>query len=88
VDHCVDSRPVRHPGIHHRRGLVDAPADARHDGVDDTSKVVLVDEAAVRPEELACALDVDLRRPVDHDLGDVGVLEQFLDGAVAEHVGS
>src|SRR5680860_166180 len=87
VDHCVDSSSVRHPGIDHRRGLVDTPADARHYGVDDTSKVVLVDEAAIRPEELARALHVDLRGTVDHHLGDLGVLEQLLDGAVAEHVG-
>ena len=41
---------------------------------------------AVAADQLAAAFDVDHVRPVDHDLGDGGVVQQALQRAVAEHV--
>ena len=61
------------------RGLVDAPADRGDDAVDDAHDVVVVLEDDVRELELAGALDVDLARAVDHDLGDRLVAQERLE---------
>ena len=72
--------------VDHRRRLVDAPADLRHDLVDDAAQVRLVREADGRLVELAAALDPDVVRAVAHDLGDRLVREQTLERPVAEDV--
>ena len=46
-DDGVDARAVRQAGVDHRRGLVDAAADLRHDALDDFAQVVLGGEARV-----------------------------------------
>ena len=43
-DDGVDARAVRQAGVDHRRALVDAPADARDDAVDDLQQVRVVAE--------------------------------------------
>ena len=83
-DDGVDAGAVRQAGVHHRAGLVDAPADLRHDAVDDLQQVVVVAELDVGLLQLAAALDVDLVRPVDQDVADRRVLEQHLQRAEAE----
>ena len=87
MDHGVDAGAVGEAGVDHRGGLVDAPADLTHDLVDDPAKVDIVDEADVGLDDLAPLLDVDVVGPVDHDFGDFGVVEERIDGPVAEHVG-
>ena len=64
--------------------LVNAAAERRDDPVDDPHDVVVVLEHDVGQFELARALDVDLARPVDHDLGDGLVAQQRLDRAEAD----
>ena len=49
--------------------------------------MLIVAKGHVGQLELAAALDVDLLRTVDHDVGHGIVGEQRLDGAEAEHVG-
>ena len=70
--------------VDHRARLVDAPADGRDDAVDDAHHVVVVLERDVGQLELAGALDVDLARAVDHDLGDALVAQQRLERAEAD----
>ena len=48
--------------------------------------MLFVDEAGVGLLELAGALDVDRGGPVDHDLGELLVVEEAVDGAVAQDV--
>ena len=69
-DDRVDAGAVGQAGIDHRARLVDAAADRGDDPVDDAHDVVVVLEDDVGELELAGALDVDLARAVDHDLGD------------------
>ena len=68
------------------RGLVDSPADLRHDLVDDPQEMGVVGERRRRPLDLAVALDVDPVEGVDHDLGHGVVPEQRLQRPVAEDV--
>ena len=49
--------------------------------------MLVVAEPHVGQLELAAALDIDLLRPVDHDVGDGLVLEQRLERPEPEHVG-
>ena len=85
-DDDVDAAAVREARVDHRRRLVDAPADLGDDLVDDPAQVRLVVEADVRLVEAALALDPDVVRAVDHDLGHAVVGEQPLERAVAERV--
>ena len=83
---ALTRRAVRQAGVHHRRRFVHAPADLRHDAVDDLQQVVVVAELDVGLFHLAAALDVDLVRPVDQDVADRRVLEQHLQRAEAERL--
>ena len=85
-DDGVDAAAVRQAGVHHRRRLIDAPADLRHDAVDDLQQVVVVAELDVALLHLAAAFDVDLVRPVDEDVADGRVLEQHLQRPEAERL--
>ena len=69
-DDRVDAAAVGQARVDHRRRLVDAPPDLRDDLVDDPAQVRLVVEAHGRLVEAALALDPDVVRAVDHDLGD------------------
>ena len=66
--------------------FVDAPADLADDLVDDAAKVRLVDERCVRLLDAAGALDEHGVGTVHHDFGDVFVLQEAIDRAVAEDV--
>ncbi len=85
-DDRVDAAAVGQARVDHRRGLVDAPADLRHDLVDDAPQVRLVGELDRRLVELAAALDPDVVRAVDHDLRHGVVGQHPLERAVAERV--
>ena len=59
----------------------------RDDLVDDAQQVLVVDELRRSViVDLAAALDVDVVRAVDHDLGDGVVAQERLERAVAEDV--
>ena len=66
--------------------LVDAAADLGDDAGGDVQHVRVVAEHDVGQLDLALALDVDLVRAVDHDVGDGLVGEQRLERAEADHV--
>ena len=66
------------------RRLVDAATDRGDDPVDDAHDVVVVLEDDVGQLELAAALDVDLARAVDHDLGDGLVAQERLERPEAD----
>ena len=70
LDDRVDARAVGQAGVDARAGLVDAPAERGDDPVDDPEDVLVGQEDAVDALDLAGALDVDVARAVDHDLGD------------------
>ncbi len=82
-DHRVDAAAVRQAGVDHRRGLVDPAADLGHDLVDDPPQVVVVGEPHLGPLQPALALEPDVARTVDHDLGHAVVIEKGLDRPVA-----
>ena len=70
LDDRVDARAVGQPRVDARARRVDPPAERGDDPVDDAEDVLVVQEVAVDPFDLAAALDVQVARPVDHDLGD------------------
>src|SRR5579875_389082 len=84
--HGVDPGSVGKTGVDHRRALVDAPSHGRHDPLDDSPQVSLVDERSGRQGQLPVAFDVDLPRAVDHHLAHSRVAQVRLDRAVAEDV--
>lgn len=85
-DDDVDARAVLEARIDERRRFVDATSERRQDALDDVHEVRRIVELRIRQLELAHALDEDLARPIDHDLGDGIVLAQRLDRAEAEHL--
>jgi hypothetical protein len=84
-DDRVHARAVGQTSVDVRGGLVDAAPHARDDLVDRPAQVVLVAEPGVRAEQLARALDVDRRRAVHHDLGDLRVTDERLERAETQH---
>ena len=80
----VDARAVGQARVDHRRAVVDAPADAADDAVDDPHQVLVVLERRRQPLELAAALDVDLLVGVDQDVADRRVAQQRLERPEAE----
>ena len=83
-DDRVDARAVRQARVDHRRAVVDAAADRRHDAVDDAQQMPVVLERRRHLGEDAGALDVHLLVGVDEDVVDVRVAEQRLERAEAE----
>lgn len=84
-DDDVDTRAVLEARIDERRRFIDAAAKRRQNALDDVHEMRRVVELGIRQLELAHALDEDLARAIDHDLGDGIVLAQGLDRAEAEH---
>ena len=85
-DDRVDARSVRQARVHHRRAVVHAAADGRHDAVDDAHQVLVVLERRGHALQLAAALDEDVLVGVDQDVTDGRVVQQRLDRAEPEHV--
>ena len=85
-DHGVDARAVGQAGVDHRARLVDAAADPGDDLVDRASQVALVGEPGGHRSQPAVLLDEDRVVAVDHDLGDVAVVQELLDRPVADDV--
>ena len=52
--------PSDKPGVHHRGRFVHAPADLRHDLVDDPQQVPIVAEGDAGQFQQTFALDIDL----------------------------
>ena len=80
----VHAGAVGQARIHHGRGFIHAPADARDDAVDDLHQVGVVFEAQAGGLELAGPFHVDLVVAVDQNVGDGRILEQRLQRAQAE----
>ena len=87
-DDRIDAGAIVEPGIHKRRGFVDATTDPRDDSFDDAAKLWLAGEPMRRLHQSTVPLDIELVESIDHDLADGRVLEQRLERAVAEHVGA
>jgi hypothetical protein len=87
VNHGVDTGTVGKASVNHGGRLVDAPAHLAHDLVDDSTKVDFVDKSHIGPNDLASLLDVHVERPVDHDLGNFGIVQEGVDGTVSEDIG-
>jgi hypothetical protein len=85
-DDRVDARAIGQARVHHRRGIVQPPADRPQDLVDDVQHVRIVAEGRVRPMDDAVALEVDAVPGVDHDLGDGRIAQQRLERAQPEHL--
>ena len=90
LDDRVHPRPVGETRVDARAGLVDPPAKRGDDPVDDPQDVLVVEEGRIDPLDLSVALDVDVGRAVDHDLGDSRVGEERLQrpetGDVVDHL--
>ena len=86
-DDGVDARAVGQPGIDHRRLVVDPPPHAADHPLDDLHQVLFVGEDRVGLLQPAAPLHVDLVRPVDQDVGDVGILHVGLQRPQAERLG-
>ena len=74
----VDPRTIGQTRIHQRRGLIDAPAQRRHDALDHVADGVIVRERQRHLLQLALALHKDVGGTVDHDLADQRVGHQPL----------
>ena len=74
----VDPRTIRQTRIHQRRGLIDAPAQRRHDALDHVADGIIVRERQRHLLQLALALHEDVGGTVDHDLADQRVGHQPL----------
>ena len=70
LDDRVDPRAVRQARVHARARCVDPPPERGDDPVDDAQDVLVVQEVAVDAGDLPRTFDVQVARPVDHDLGD------------------
>ena len=65
----VDAAAVGQAGVDHRRPLIDPPAHAACDPLDDPRQVVGVAELDVALGQPAVPLDVDAVRPIDQHVG-------------------
>src|SRR5213594_4257755 len=69
-DDGVDTRAIRETRVDHRRAVVDAPADAAHDTVDDAQQVLVVLKCRGDAFELAATFHEYMIERVDHDVAD------------------
>ena len=79
----VDPRTIGQTRIHQRRGLIDAPAQRRHDALDHVADGIIVRERQRHLLQLALALHEDVGGTVDHDLADQRIGHQSLQGPQA-----
>ncbi len=86
LDDGVDARAIRKARVDAWARFVDAPAERGDDPLDDAQHVLVVEEQRVDPLDLALALDVDVVRAVDHDLGDGRVRQERFQRPEAGHV--
>src|SRR5690606_38969288 len=82
----VDAAAILETRVGERRGLVDAAADLVDDTLRDLEQVLLVPELDRRELQLALLLDISLVGAIDHNIGDVGVVEQLFEGTEAEQL--
>ena len=83
---ALTRRAVREPGVDHR-GLTRRPAaHPRHDAIDVRRRCSSSEELQVGLVEPPAALDEDRVRAVHHDLRDLRVAQERLEGAVAQDV--
>ena len=85
-DDGVDARTVLQAGVHHRRAVVHAPADAADDAVDDAHQVLVVLERRGHALDAAAALHEHVLVRVDEDVADSRVAQQRLERTEAEDV--
>ena len=80
----VDTRTIGEARVDVRRRLVDAPAERGDDALDDAHDVQIVAEAVRRDVNNTVALVVNLVWGVDHDFGDRRVVQERLNGPIAD----
>ncbi len=85
-DRCVEARAVEHARIDHRLDFIDAAADGRDDFVNDSKQMRLVLEWDVHLLQLAALFDEAVLVAVDQDIVDLGILQQRLQRAEADHL--
>ena len=83
-DDRVQTRAIRQASVHHRRRLINAAADLRHDAVDDLQQVFVIAKRHLVPLDAAVLFDEHVLRPVDHDVRDAGLFQQNFQRAEAE----
>ena len=82
----VHARSVGQPRVHHRAGLVDAPADRADDALDNLLQVALVLEGDLGRLEPPVPFDVDLVVPVHQDVRDRRIGEQDFERTETEQL--
>ena len=82
----IHPRPIGQARIDHGAGFIDAPADARHDLVDDAQQVLFIGEDHGGQFQPALALDIDLVVAIDQDVRHRGIGHQLLQRAEAQHL--
>ncbi len=83
-DDGVDAGAVRQPGIEHGRALVDPPAHVVGDPADDPHEMVGIEKRGAGHLQPALPLDVYPVRPVDQDITDQRIAQEFVERAVPE----
>ena len=84
--HDVDAGPVLKPGIDHRAGFIHPPADRSGDALADASKMLRVAKPNGGSHSLATPFDEHTIRPVDHDIADRVIGQQWLQRTQADNI--
>ncbi len=79
-DDGVDPGPVLEPGIHHRRAFVDPAPEGRNDPFDHVQDRPVAGKPLAGEKKLAPLFHVDLVLLINHHFGNLGVVQQFLEG--------
>src|SRR5438094_10580675 len=74
----VDARSISETGINHGRRLIDVPANARNDLVNDVHQVSIVLEANVGLFQNTGTFYIDLLMPIHQDVVDSRILQKRL----------
>src|SRR5262249_41644804 len=82
----VDTAAIGEPGVDHWAGLVDTPADRTGDALRDVDEMLGIAKSGGGFFELAVPLDIDAERPVRQDIGDLVIIEEWLERPEAGHV--
>ncbi len=77
-DDRVDPRAIRQPGVHHRAGFVQAPAQRRQHAANYPGDVVIVDEPGIGSLQDTGYFHENVLRAVHQNVVDAGVRQQRL----------
>jgi len=83
-DNGIDARTVGQTCVDHWRGLIDSPADARDNAVDDLHQVAIITEYGINSRQNSLFFDKHVVFAVDQDVRNLQIPEQGFERAEAE----